>query len=103
MTSREYSEQRILAIPADVNDEGQVFYLNEDLGTSDEEHNGLSGEIEMAFDNGYGYAMMQFKEYLEKKKTEKSLGSPMEEYGMGFKDGIDYIIEEIIEELFGGE
>ena len=41
----------------------------------------------------------QFKGHLEKKRAEKSLGSPMEEYGMGYKDGIDYILDEIINEL----
>lgn len=61
--AKEYSEQRILAIPADVNEDGQVFYLNEDLGTADD--NGLAGEIEMAFNNGYGVALLKVKEYLE--------------------------------------
>lgn len=42
----------------------------------------------------------EIKEYLEKKKAEKSLGNPIEEYGMGFKDGIDYILDEILDELF---
>lgn len=42
----------------------------------------------------------QLKEYLEKKRMEKSLGSSIEEYGMGFKDSIDYILDEIINELF---
>lgn len=93
--AKKYSGARILAILADVNEDGQVFYLNEDLGTTDDENNGLSGEIEMAFNNGYGLAMMQFKEYLEKKREEL--------FNTNCLSVLPYIefIDEIIKELFG--
>lgn len=67
---RQYSESRILALPADVNEDGEVFYLNSDLGTADDEHNGLSGEIEMAYCNGYGQALLDNKSPWHKVSEE---------------------------------
>lgn len=83
--ARQYSENRILAIPADVNEDGEVFYLNSDLGTADDEHNGLSGEIEMAYCNGYGQALLDNKNPWHKVSEEP------EEKGMYLVWIFDYL------------
>lgn len=101
---KEYSEQRILAIPADVNEDGQVFYLDEDLGTADD--NGLSGEIEMAFNNGYGVALLKVKECLEKKKAEYEVERDkytINDFSYGYWASLVEVFTEIITELFKEE
>lgn len=42
----------------------------------------------------------QLKEYLEKKREHNSASCFMEEYGQGIQDGIENILEEIINEFF---
>ena len=84
--AREIAEKNRCCYPEDMACE---YYSDEECYTS---------ALEMA-----NWKDQQFKEYLEKKRKEKSLGIPIEEYGMGFKDGIDYILDEIIKELFGEE
>lgn len=60
--------------------------------------------VEDIYDLGYGigkkYAAQQFKEYLEKKRENNSASCFMEEYGQGIQDGIENILEEIINEFF---